>query len=101
MTVNEWEVTTMRDIRAVIVMRLVIIAAVVSVVGSWASWDVAAKQPRFVDNGDGTVTDNLTGLQWEKKLQPPPFNVHGVDTGPQRSSACAVSCASRAGAAVE
>ena len=23
--------------------------------------------PRFVDNGDGTVTDRLTGLQWEKK----------------------------------
>jgi hypothetical protein len=23
--------------------------------------------PRFVDNGDGTVTDNQTGLQWEKK----------------------------------
>lgn len=23
--------------------------------------------PRFVDNGDGTVTDNLTALQWEKK----------------------------------
>jgi hypothetical protein len=23
--------------------------------------------PRFFDNGDGTVTDNLTGLQWEKK----------------------------------
>ena len=22
---------------------------------------------RFVDNGDGTVTDNHTGLQWEKK----------------------------------
>src|SRR5262249_57973783 len=22
---------------------------------------------RFVDNGDGTVTDNQTGLQWEKK----------------------------------
>ena len=22
---------------------------------------------RFVDNGDGTVTDHLTGLQWEKK----------------------------------
>ena len=22
---------------------------------------------RFVDNGDGTVTDNYTGLQWEKK----------------------------------
>lgn len=23
--------------------------------------------PHFVDNGDGTVTDNLTGLMWEKK----------------------------------
>jgi hypothetical protein len=23
--------------------------------------------PRFVDNGNGTVTDNLTALQWEKK----------------------------------
>lgn len=23
--------------------------------------------PRFVDNGDGTVTDNLTELSWEKK----------------------------------
>ncbi|TMA85936.1 MAG: DUF1566 domain-containing protein, partial [Deltaproteobacteria bacterium] len=22
---------------------------------------------RFVDNGDGTVTDNETGLIWEKK----------------------------------
>lgn len=24
-------------------------------------------QPRLVDNGDGTVTDNLTGLVWEQK----------------------------------
>ena len=24
-------------------------------------------QPRYVDNGDGTVTDNLSGLVWEKK----------------------------------
>ncbi|MDA2918591.1 DUF1566 domain-containing protein [Desulfobacterota bacterium AH_259_B03_O07] len=23
---------------------------------------------RFVDNGDGTVTDNMTGLMWEKKV---------------------------------
>lgn len=28
-----------------------------------APWPV----PRFVDNGDGTITDNLTGLMWEKK----------------------------------
>jgi hypothetical protein len=27
--------------------------------------------PRFVDNGDGTVTDNQTGLQWEKKTGTP------------------------------
>jgi hypothetical protein len=26
-----------------------------------------SQHPRLVDNGDGTVTDNLTGLQWEKK----------------------------------
>jgi hypothetical protein len=27
-----------------------------------------AALPRYVDNGDGTVTDNKTGLMWEKKL---------------------------------
>lgn len=27
-----------------------------------------ARQTRFVDNGDGTVTDSQTGLQWEKKV---------------------------------
>jgi hypothetical protein len=32
-------------------------------VGSGATCDA----PRFVDNGNGTVTDNLTALQWEKK----------------------------------
>ncbi len=31
--------------------------------GSGATCDAA----RFADNGDGTVTDHLTGLQWEKK----------------------------------
>jgi hypothetical protein len=29
--------------------------------------DCPAPLPRFVDNGDGTVTDTNTGLQWEKK----------------------------------
>jgi hypothetical protein len=28
----------------------------------------AASTPRFVDNGDGTVTDHQTGLMWEKKV---------------------------------
>jgi len=27
--------------------------------------------PRFADNGDGTVTDNRTGLQWEQKTGTP------------------------------
>jgi hypothetical protein len=27
---------------------------------------VASPSPRFTDNGDGTVTDNLTGLMWTK-----------------------------------
>ena len=38
---------------------------------------------RFVDNGDGTVTDGLTGLQWEQKqdldLMPVPENPHDAD----------------------
>jgi hypothetical protein len=35
-----------------------------------------APGPRFIDNGDGTITDTKTGLQWEKKdskdLEEPP-----------------------------
>jgi hypothetical protein len=27
---------------------------------------VASPSPRFIDHGDGTVTDNLTGLMWAK-----------------------------------
>jgi hypothetical protein len=36
---------------------------------------------RFVDNGDGTVTDQYTGLQWEKKVSPGggPTDPHDVD----------------------
>lgn len=29
--------------------------------------DCTCPTPRFVDNGNGTITDNETGLQWEKK----------------------------------
>ncbi|MCL4300136.1 MAG: DUF1566 domain-containing protein [Anaerolineae bacterium] len=41
---------------------------------------VAWPDPRFTDNGDGTVTDNLTGLIWTKNANctdmpsPPPHN---------------------------
>lgn len=34
--------------------------------------------PRFEDNGDGTVTDRLTELQWEKKTHD--ATVHDMDT---------------------
>lgn len=36
-------------------------------------------QPRFVDNGDGTVTDNLTSLVWEQKVDD--GGVHDPDDG--------------------
>jgi len=43
--------------------------------GCWAQ--------RFVDNGDGTITDHDTGLVWEKKIQldedPDPANPHDAD----------------------
>ena len=39
--------------------------------------------PHYVDNGDGTVTDNTTGLMWEKKTgtvgTPNPFDLHDVN----------------------
>ena len=35
--------------------------------------------PRYVDNGDGTVTDNKTGLMWEKKSAAGTADVHDVN----------------------
>jgi hypothetical protein len=35
-----------------------------------AGWPI----PRFTDHGDGTITDNLTGLKWTKKLNCSPGN---------------------------
>lgn len=35
-------------------------------------------QPRYVNNGDGTITDNLTGLVWERKSDD--GSVHDKDT---------------------
>jgi hypothetical protein len=31
------------------------------------AWTCKSQLPRYVDNGDGTVSDNTTGLMWEKK----------------------------------
>ena len=32
------------------------------------AWKLSG-QPRFTDNGDGTITDNQTGLMWEKQVK--------------------------------
>jgi Protein of unknown function (DUF1566)/Collagen triple helix repeat (20 copies) len=40
-----------------------------------------ACQPRYVDNGDGTVTDNKTALMWEKKTPAGTGDVHDVGNG--------------------
>ena len=44
----------------------------------------ATPGPRFVDNGDGTVTDNQTGLQWEKKVG------NTCDAGGNAGASCTV-----------
>jgi hypothetical protein len=48
-----------------------------------ASTGTQTCQPRYFDNGDGTVTDNQTGLMWEQKsgtIGPPnATDVHGVN----------------------
>jgi len=39
--------------------------------------------PRFVDNGDGTISDNVSALKWEKKTElndsPAGGNLHDAD----------------------
>lgn len=49
-------------------------------VGCSSSNDVTSPPPdRFVDNGNGTVTDNQTHLMWEKKGHPGSSALHNVD----------------------
>jgi len=47
------------------------------------AWVCRSDLPRYVDNGDGTVTDNQTGLMWEKKTgamgTQNPKDVHDVN----------------------
>ena len=43
---------------------------------------VAWPTPRFTDNGNGTVTDKLTGLIWTEKCQC--FRHENVGRGPER-----------------
>lgn len=53
----------------------------------WIQAGVAWPDPRFTENGDGTATDNLTGLVWLKNVQCTD-EVGGVDmiTGESESS---------------
>ncbi len=44
-------------------------------------------QPRYVDNGDQTVTDNKTGLMWEKKSPEATGDVHDANNPYTWSSA--------------
>jgi Protein of unknown function (DUF1566) len=62
--------------------RILIAGALLAAFGAATAPVMAqkAKTPRFVDNGDGTVTDNQTGLMWEKKTTPSPTpSVNNVD----------------------
>jgi len=50
--------------------------------GDWLA-GVPWPDPRFIDNGDGTVTDKLTGLEWAKdanlmKTRDPSFDADGT-----------------------
>jgi hypothetical protein len=51
--------------------------------------------PRFVDNGDGTITDMHTGMMWEKKITldgtPSLADVHDADNRYSWSWLCSVS----------
>ena len=48
---------------------LALVLVVLGVAGSGNLATAAKPQPpRFVDNGNGTITDKQTGLMWEKKL---------------------------------
>jgi hypothetical protein len=49
-------------------LALVVVTLFLTMGGSMpVSASAPTKTVRFVDNGDGTVTDNQTGLMWEKK----------------------------------
>jgi uncharacterized protein DUF1566 len=43
------------------------IVAIAAMVGGVGDREALSAKPRFVDNGDGTITDSVTRLQWKKK----------------------------------
>ena len=62
----------MKLTKLALLVMFVIASASSTLAASSANENHAAKIPpasaRFVDNGDGTITDTKTGLMWEKKL---------------------------------
>jgi hypothetical protein len=58
--------------------------------GTGSDGDLQAGNPRaYTDNGDGTITDNATGLTWEKKDQS-----GGIHDWANRYTWCGASCGS-------
>lgn len=61
----------------------VVVVALAGALAVGISFTTEAEAARFVDNQDGTITDNQTGLMWEKKMpggsgQNCVENLHGV-----------------------
>lgn len=42
--------------------------SITSLSGRVAALETPATPPRFIDNGNGTISDNETGLMWEQKI---------------------------------
>jgi hypothetical protein len=46
-------------------------------VANWADWRIPPDEPtNYTDNGDGTVTDNVTGLVWQQTPPSSTFNLN-------------------------
>jgi hypothetical protein len=56
-----------RGYRLPVLMVATLLALAVASGGSRVAAAKPTTPPRFVDNGDGTVTDNQTGLMWEQQ----------------------------------
>jgi hypothetical protein len=70
------EVNLMNHFKSLFTYRIVLIIFIFGFICSFTLPIMASK--RFVDNSDGTVTDNKTGLMWVAKDNGVPINWHGA-----------------------
>jgi hypothetical protein len=56
--------------------------------GSWANWNAVDGSGRFTNNGDGTITDNATGLEWVANPAANPPNIGGTYTWANALTTC-------------